>query len=424
MRKTDYILKEVLKKIEPEKEDLKLIKSSAEKVIEVIKNNLKKRGIKAELFTGGSFAKKTLIKKNEYDIDIFIRYGKVYEDEELSPLTKKALGGIKFSSVHGSRDYFRITAKNNLIIEIIPVKKINKPEEYENVTDLSYFHVKYINNRIKSKKLIDEIKIAKAFCYANGCYGAESYISGFSGYSLELLVYYHKGFFNFVKAMAGIKKEKEIIDIEKHFKSKKNALIDLNSSKLGSPIILIDPTYNQRNALAALSWETFEKFRRTCAEFLKNPSIKFFEVKKVNIEKIKEDALKKGREFILIEARTDKPEGDIAGSKLLKFYNYLDKEISKFFIVKNKGFNYNEKKSARYFFVVLKKKEVLYPGPFINDKENCRKFRKEHKNIYEKKKRLYSKEKVNFDLKEFINKFKIKNAKIIKEMYIVDLNNI
>ncbi len=147
-------------------------------------------------------------------------------------------------------------------------------------------------------------------------------------------------------------------------------------------------------------------------------------MKKINIEKIKEGALKKEKEFILIEARTDKPEGDIAGSKLLKFYNYLGKEISLFFTEKNKGFNYNGKKSARYFFVAERKKEIIYSGPFIDDREHCINFKRQHMNVYEQKGRLYSKEKINFSLREFLEKWKIKNAKIIKEMYIDNLNYI
>ena len=47
--------------------------------------------------------------------------------------------------------------------------------------------------------------------------------------------------------------------------------MDLNSSKLNSPIIPIDPTYKQRNVLAALSKETFEMFQKSCKEFLENP---------------------------------------------------------------------------------------------------------------------------------------------------------
>lgn len=437
MKRNEKILKEVLSKVEPSEEDLKYIKNHVDVFYKDVKENLKKYKINAEIFVGGSFAKGTVIKKDNYDVDVFVRYDKRYKDNEISSLTKKILGERKNTLViHGSRDYTRINYGKNFFIELIPVKKIKNPKEHENITDLSYLHVKYINKKIKSKKMLDEVKIAKAFCYANGCYGAESYVHGFSGYSLELLVYYYKGFMKFIramskignnfsskncKAMAGVKKEKVIIDIEKQFKNKKNALLDLNSSKLTSPIILIDPTYKQRNALAALSYETFAKFQKACREFIKNPSIKFFEVKKVDIGKIKENSIKSGKEFILIEASTDKQEGDVAGSKLLKFYNYITKEISLFFSVKNKGFEYNGEKSAAYFFVAERKKERIYSGPFTNDEENCINFKKEHKEVYEKNKRLYAREKVNYSLKEYVEKWKIKNAKIIGEMYIVGM---
>lgn len=420
-KKEKNILNEILKKINPSEEELRNIKKNVESFCKYIKENLDKSKIDAEIFVGGSFAKDTVIKKGKYDVDIFIRYDKKYRNEELAVLTEKIMGkSDKITLVHGSRDYFRLKYGEDFFIELIPVRKIKNPKEHENITDLSYLHVKYITKKVKDKKILDEIKIAKAFCYANRCYGAESYIHGFSGYSLELLVYYYKGFEKFVKAMAKVdsKKEKLIIDIEKQFKNKKDVLMDLNSSKLNSPVILIDPTYKHRNVLAALSQETFEIFQKACREFIKSPSEKSFELKKSDIDKIKQEAIKKRKEFIKINAVTSKPEGDIAGSKLLKFFNYLEKEIGRFFIITNKGFQYSEGKSAEGFFVVEKKKEVLYSGPYVDDRGNSEKFRKEHKEVYEKSRRLYAKEKVPFNIRQFLESWKIKNLKIIKEMYI------
>jgi len=63
------------------------------------------------------------------------------------------------------------------------------------------------------KKILDEIRIAKAFCYANNCYGAESYISGFSGYALELLVYHYKSFLKFIKSMVKLPNSPETCSI-------------------------------------------------------------------------------------------------------------------------------------------------------------------------------------------------------------------
>jgi len=90
--------------------------------------------------------------------------------------------------------------------------------------------------------------------------------------------------------------------------------------------------------------------------------------------------------------------------------------LSRFFEIKKQGFDYNGKKSARVFFVLSKKKEIIFNGPFKDDLKNVSKFKKEHKNIFVKKRRLLAREKVKFSGKEFFNKWKLKNKKKIKEM--------
>ncbi|GBE20165.1 tRNA nucleotidyltransferase, second domain [archaeon BMS3Abin17] len=419
-KKINSILKEVLDKIKPSKKELEEIEDSLGIFLKKFKKSMEDLGIEADIFIGGSSAKNTLIKKDYYDVDVFIRFPKE-RGEAISNLTEKILKNVsKYSVIHGSRDYFKIKATQNLIIELIPVIKVKNNKEAVNITDLSFFHVKYINKKIKSEITLDDIRLAKAFCYANKCYGAESYVQGFSGYGLELLVYYYKTFIKFIKAMAKIK-GKTIIDIEKHYKNKQAVLMDLNSSKLHSPIILIDPTYKQRNALAALSQETFDRFKKECENFLKNPSEKSFEIKKTDLEKIKKEAEKKKYEFILLEADTNKQEGDVAGSKLLKFYKHFSSEIENFFEIKNRGFSYNGKKSARYFFVVKGKPGVLYSGPKLKDIKNVKAFKKKHKSTFVKSGRIYAKEKVDFKIGEFIENWKKKNKDKIKEMSIKEL---
>jgi tRNA CCA-adding enzyme len=419
--KNNSVLKEVLKDIEPSKEDLKIIDVALKSFLQKIESKKKKLRISADVFVGGSFAKGTLIKKNNYDIDIFLRFDMKYRNENISEIAKRLLkDNEKFSIIHGSRDYFRVKIRENIFFEVIPLIKVKNPKESDNITDLSYFHVAYIKKKIKSKQIADDIKLAKVFCYANGCYGAESYINGFSGYSLELLIYHYKSFLNFVKAITKIK-DKEIIDIEKHYKKKHDVLLDMNSAKLNSPIILIDPTYRQRNALAALSKTTFEKFQKICMAFLKNPSKNFFETKTFDIEKIRKDALKKKYEFILLNASTAKQEGDVAGSKLLKFFRHVEKEAEKYFEIKNRGFDYKEKKSAEFFLVVNRRKEIIISGPETKDKGNIGKFKKRHKNTFVKKNRVFAREKVSFTIKDFVNFWKKQNQRKIKEMAIEKL---
>jgi len=417
--KLKILMKEVLIKVNPSKEELAHIDKFLKNFISKAKERLKD---KAEIFVGGSFAKRTMIKKGQYDIDVFVRFKEGHKGKDISKLTEKAIKGLgKISKVHGSRDYFQINADPSFFIEIVPVMKVKNPKEAGNITDLSYFHVSYMNKKVKDEKILEEIRLAKAFCHANKCYGAESYIQGFSGYALELLVYYYGGFLNFVKAMTRVK-GKEIIDIEKLYKNKNEIEMNLNSAKRESPIILIDPTYKERNAIAALSKETFETFQDACRRFLKNPSEQFFEPKKINLEKIRDSAKKNNSEFILLEAKTDKQEGDIAGSKLVKFYRQLGEEINKRYEIKNKGFEYNGEKEAKYFFVVKSRKEIILNGPNERDEKNVSAFKKMHRDTFIKKGKVYAREKITKKISEFVGYWKIKNKGKMNEMSVKSLD--
>ena len=411
------VIKEVLDEVHPSQEDVDLIESSLKEFLTKLEKSLKRLKINAEIFVGGSYAKDTMIKKDNYDIDIFVRFVK---DQDISKLTEKALKSFGAKIIHGSRDYFQVTVTKDIFFEIIPVVKVKNPKEAKNITDLSYSHVKYMNRKVKTKKLLDEIKLAKVFCYANDCYGAESYIQGFSGYALELLVYHYGGFLKFIKAMSKVG-DKLVIDIEKQYKNKSQVMMDINTSKLKSPVILIDPTYKQRNVSAALSEETFEKFQKVCRIFLKNPSVKFFTPQEIDFDKVEKGARSKGWEFVALEIKTNRQAGDIAGSKLLKFYKHLGGEINRFFEIKNQGFDYSYGKLAKSFFVVKSLGEVLYNGPMITDINNVKKFKKEHSKVFIKNHRVYAKKKISFDAKEFIKKWKVKNNKRMREMAVVGL---
>ncbi len=63
--------------------------------------------------------------------------------------------------------------------------------------------------------------LAKTFAHACDCYGAESYINGFSGYALELLICHYKTFSKFLKEIIKIDNNQIIIDDAKFYKTKK-----------------------------------------------------------------------------------------------------------------------------------------------------------------------------------------------------------
>lgn len=419
-KQVDKVLREVVKQIEPPTEQVSVAEKEIKKFVKEFKEVLKRAKVKANVFVGGSFAKGTVVLKDVYDADIFIRFDKQYGDEDISSLLKGLLKKWRPKVVKGSREYFQIEANDFLILEIIPVMKVRWPEDSKNITDLSYSHVKYVKDHAKTKAVVEGIKLAKAFTQAHNVYGAESYIRGFSGYGLELLVYYYKGFEKFLRAVAKAD-DKLIIDIEKHYKNKNEVLMNMNSSKLISPIVVVDPTFKERNALAALSDETFEKFKKVCQSFLKSPSVKAFEKQKKDLYKIKANAIKNKWEFILLEAITEKQEGDIAGTKLLKFYKHFGEELVNYFEVKDLGFSYAGGQSAKFFYVVKPKDKLLISGPSVKDLKNVQKFKKKHKKTFVKSGMLYSEEKLKLSIVDFVKKWKVKNKDKIKDMSVTKL---
>jgi tRNA CCA-adding enzyme len=287
--KYSKVLEEVLEKVKVPESNEKIIEEELEKFLGKIEKKISKTNYKTKIFVGGSYAKKTLIEKPIYDVDVYLRFDKKYPDSNLTKMAKRILRGVRgVSVVHGSRDYFKVKINNWLTFEVIPVREISKAKEFENITDLSYSHVNYVRRKMKSEKVLEGIKLAKAFTHAKRVYGAESYVQGFSGYSLELLVYYFGGFIEFLKGMTKKTKEKMVIDIEKDYKNKSDVLLNMNGSRLEAPVVLVDPTFRRRNALAGLNEEKFLEFQKVAKEFLKNPRVEDFEIKKINYQKIKE----------------------------------------------------------------------------------------------------------------------------------------
>ena len=424
--KMQKVISEQIRLLRPDESSIKELNNRSKKFIDRLKQEILKSGIEADVFVGGSFAKNTLIKSENYDVDIFVRFDWKYES--ISNMLEKFLHNIenkldlKIERVHGSRDYF-IVHLNSIsgYFEVIPVMKIRKPHEERNVTDLTYFHGPYVKKRIKGFE--DQVRLAKKFLKAQEVYGAETYVKGFSGYTVELLIIKYKSFVKMLKELIKVKSDKRlVIDIEKHYKNPNDVFIQLNEAKLHSPVVLIDPTYKERNALAALSHETFAKFQKSAVAFLKNPSSKFFEKKSLDIDKIRKKSKSKKLDFVLIELKTDKQAGDIAGTKLKKFFDFLEREIHGGFVLKDSYFKYSGGNSGLGYIVAKPKKETVRIGPPLHLKKAVSSFKNKHAVTFEKNKHIHAKLKIKFSLKEFLDSWISGNEKVLREMHVTDID--
>ena len=399
---------------------MKSLDSATEWVIAALNIALVPLRKKASIVVGGSYAKGTLVASPMYDVDIFIRYsGDISELMlHLLPVLREIClqHHLPLERVHGSRQYFRIRYAQNIVFEIVPVNAIKKPSEALNVTDLSYTHIPYIKKKLlKNKKLVHEIGLAKLFCKAHRVYGAESYVQGFSGYALECLVVFYGSFLKMIKSLAPAKTQ-IILDPEKKYSNKKEILLSLNESKLRSPIVLVDPTWKERNVLAALSRDTFLKFQKAATAFLNRPELEFFVVKNLTDEDIAARARKLRSEVICIMLETPKQPGDIAGTKLKKFADTLTKYFAPHFLIVNREFLYSGTHTAKAYYFVKPIKPNLRRGPPISMKEHARQFKKEHPNAIVKRGIMYVPLPRPASAQEYIRHFLQHYTRMIKEM--------
>jgi tRNA nucleotidyltransferase (CCA-adding enzyme) len=409
------VLKEVLEQIKPSKKDVILVEGG-------IKEFMSKIKVKdAKIILGGSGAKDTWL-KDAKDADIFVQFSyDKYKDksDELSDILekqlKKSFKGL--NRLHGSRDYFQVkkenagksnvsgTTEGGFTFEIIPILEVKKSQEALNITDVSPLHALFVKKEVaKKKKLSDEIRLMKQFCKASEVYGAESYINGFSGYMCELLVIKYGGFLKLVKA-ASKWKESTVIDIKNFYKGR-SVFLEMNKSKIVSPLILIDPVQKDRNAAAALSFEKFDLFRKICKEFLTKPSVKFFECNELDINKLKE--------FVVLEINPLDGKEDVVGAKLVKVFNFLKSGLSnEGFVVKDKGWTWDKEKKAYFYFKSLNIDKIkILKGPLVSFKDHVLNFKKKHKTTFVKSKVVYAKEKRKIiDAKSFVKD-------LIKEKYV------
>ena len=367
-----HMRKTVLKQVKPTRKEMLEMKRVAKSIIDKIK--IKKT--KATL--GGSGAKDTWL-KGSHDIDIYVKFDhKYYAGMDISKILEKKLKNHR--TLHGSRDYFQME-KNGYDIELIPIMDIKKVEDADNITDISPFHAKWVR---KHKHLTDDIRLAKAFAKANGFYGAESYIKGFSGYSLEILTIHYGGFNKLMKAVSQWK-YKTVLDPENYHKGK----IKLNQSKTISPLVLVDPVQSTRNVTAVVSKEKYKLFIKMAKKYNRSPSHIHFTKEPFSLEKLKK---KKGK-LVCLTIKPLDGKRDVVGAKLLKSFEFMKRELyNQEFSIKHSGWHWED--NALLWFIIENKEltaKVKHYGPPMTSKKRLANFKAKWKGkrVYKEDSKCY-----------------------------------
>lgn len=377
---------EVLKRIKPSLEEQRKFKRITASFLRTINTQLNN----AKAILGGSGAKDTWLAGN-HDVDIFVVFDyKKYASQSaalsdlLEPRLRKAFSE-RISRLHGSRDYFQLSYEG-YHFEVVPILKIASANKALNITDISPFHARWVNKQ--AKQLKDEIRLAKQFCKGNSLYGAESYIAGFSGYVLEILVAYYSSFERLLKA-AQSWEVKDVVDIAYYY-PKKDALFHLNQSKLQSPLIVVDPVDKNRNAAAALSQEKFSLFKKKAKEFLSKKKKSFFEIKHVTPSQLEETAKKKKHNLVVLEIEPLPGKDDVVGAKLLKAHKFLEQRLLPFSVICS-GWDWSDGKKAIFYFFLVKRElphTEIRQGPPLAMKQFVSDFKKQYKKTIEQNGRI------------------------------------
>ncbi|MGC8533592.1 MAG: nucleotidyltransferase domain-containing protein [Candidatus Parvarchaeum sp.] len=379
-----------------EKEKAKLDRD-AEELMDLLNKNATHNGVNVEFRFGGSYAKGTWIKK-ESDIDIFAVFNSEDEMKALSFLVPK-----NFIPTFGTRKYFR-GVFNGIKIEVVPVLRFSDVNSVKNSIDLSVLHANYINSFLSSSQKKDVI-ILKAFCKANNCYGSETYMHGFSGYSLEVMI---KEFGSFIGLIKAVNSWKMPVSIGKA------------PDKTSFPIFLLDPTNPKRNICASVNEENLSKFVLSIKRFYLSPSFDFF-VKKDIREKVLKEVKSRGTKLFVFTTKIIEPR-DVFLSKYVKNLDKLIKELkSEDIEIYSFDVNYNEKRADLFIQIknVPKTKTKAFCGPDVfSDIEILKNFIKAHKGVFITGKHVCYDKKYN--VKDF-NKFillKIKEYMSPKSIFI------
>ncbi|PIY60618.1 hypothetical protein COY95_00845, partial [Candidatus Woesearchaeota archaeon CG_4_10_14_0_8_um_filter_47_5] len=303
----------------------------------------------------------------------------------------RALFGSAVVRLHGSRDYFSLVHES-IQYEFVPVLRIALPKDAQNITDASPLHVTWVQKHLKKNPaLADDIILAKAFCKAQRVYGAESFLKGFSGHVLDILIIHYQGFVPFLEHAQNWN-DTEVIDHENHHKGRVRD--ELNASKMHSPLILVDPIQPDRNAAAALDNSNYCAFKKAAHDFLAKPSLSFFARKKITLAQLRK---KKGTNTLLV-IEVVPPEGkkDVVGCKLLKIFEFFTASLAEHeFAPLGQGWEWDGKNHA-FIWLILDSlplpASVEIPGPPVTNAIHAARFKKAHPRTTARKGRLYARE--------------------------------
>lgn len=256
----------------------------------------------AEVHFVGSAARDTGI-SGDKDIDLFASFSKERGRDEIVELTKRAAKELHGSwQMHYAEHPYLQAVIKGFKVEVIPCYRISENEQLASAVDRTPLHALYLQKRLSARQKRD-VRLLKQLLKANGLYGAEAEVEGFSGLVCEYLVLDYRSLYNLLQNAAKWTPP-VLLDIENAYEGNEEML----KAKFRHHLVLVDFVDKNRNAAAAVSERNFSRFILLARAFLGNPSLKLFFPPTKKIPKTEFAAALKSRlDFVVVEL--EKPKG-------------------------------------------------------------------------------------------------------------------
>ncbi len=261
-------------------DEIKPTSSQTIKKKKFIDNLLKKiektSGSHLSAVCAGSFGKGTNLKDTK-DFDIFVLYPPSLEKnkfiEEGLAIGQKTFKGNFWEKAYSQHPYIRGVIDDHKV-EVVPAYKIEPNEPIISAVDRTVLHLMFIlKNMSQTQK--DETRLLKYFLKHVGAYGADTSVSGFSGYLCELLILFYGDFRTVLENASNWHTPVKFTLLKEQH---------VNLARFSESLVVIDPIDDSRNVASAVSLQQLSLFIASSRAFLENPSIEFF--KKRNIPQV------------------------------------------------------------------------------------------------------------------------------------------
>ncbi len=254
----DYNL--ILDDIKPTMDELNQLNEVSSRLISYLQNLCDGENLNANVALVGSVAKNTAL-KGKSDIDIFIAFplgtDKKFLKQKGLELAHKCCDEFKSTPEHHFASHPYVTTHiNDFEVDIVPCYAIEDGSQLKSAVDRTILHTRYVKANLKEGQE-DEVLLLKRFMAMTGTYGSEFKVGGFAGYLCELLIIHYGTFENTLKKAINWKFGHSI-DLENYGTSK----------QFNDPLIVIDPTDENRNVGAALRLEKLAEFIQSARNYI------------------------------------------------------------------------------------------------------------------------------------------------------------